>query len=95
MRRRAAGRMPMKPGTATARSSQRMPYHDDDVDDDVDQGRRGECFEHLKREFLHRPRCAVSSMSPMVSATEEFLMMLRNSEVSGGRMMRKAIGSST
>ena len=26
-------------------------------------------------------------------ATEVFLMVLRNSEVSGGKMMRKAIGS--
>ena len=29
----------------------------------------------------------------MVIATEEFLMVLRNSDVSGGRMMRNAIGS--
>ncbi len=28
-------------------------------------------------------------------ATAVFLMVLRNSEVSGGRMMRNAIGSST
>ena len=31
---------------------------------------------------------AVSSINPIVSATALFLMMLRNSEVSGGRMMR-------
>ena len=31
---------------------------------------------------------AVSSISPMVRATALFLMTLRNSEVSGGRMMR-------
>ena len=36
---------------------------------------------------------AVSSISPMVSATELFLMMLRNSLVSGGRITRHAIGS--
>ena len=38
---------------------------------------------------------AVSSIKPMVSATALFLMMLRNSDVSGGRMIRYAIGSST
>jgi len=31
----------------------------------------------------------------MVIATEVFLMVLRNSDVSGGRMMRYAIGKST
>ena len=31
----------------------------------------------------------------MVEQTAEFLKMLRISEVSGGTMMRKAIGSST
>jgi hypothetical protein len=37
----------------------------------------------------------VNSIRPMVMATEVFLMVLRNSEVSGGRMIRNAIGSST
>ena len=37
----------------------------------------------------------VNSIRPMVMATAVFLMVLRNSEVSGGRMMRNAIGSST
>src|SRR5439155_16808672 len=37
----------------------------------------------------------VSSRRPMVSATEEFLMMFIDSEVSGGRMMRKACGRIT
>ena len=37
----------------------------------------------------------VSSIRPMVMATAVFLMVERNSDVSGGRMMRKAIGSST
>ena len=37
----------------------------------------------------------VNSIRLMVMATEVFLMVLRNSEVSGGRMMRKAIGSRT
>jgi hypothetical protein len=32
--------------------------------------------------------CAVSSSTPMVSAVEEFLKMVRNSEVIGGTMMR-------
>ena len=31
----------------------------------------------------------------MVSATDEFLMTFMNSEVSGGRMMRKACGRMT
>jgi len=39
--------------------------------------------------------CAVSSRMPMVSAVDEFLKMVRNSEVIGGMMMRKAIGSVT
>ena len=38
---------------------------------------------------------AVNSIKPMVSATELFLMILRNSLVSGGRIMRTASGSST
>ena len=37
----------------------------------------------------------VSSIRPMVIATEVFLMVARNSDVSGGMMMRNAIGSST
>ena len=37
----------------------------------------------------------VSSIRPMVIATDVFLMVLRNSDVSGGMMMRNAIGSST
>ena len=37
----------------------------------------------------------VSSIKPMVMATDVFLMVLRNSEVSGGMMMRNAIGSRT
>ncbi|MCY1563340.1 hypothetical protein D9M68_1008970 [compost metagenome] len=39
--------------------------------------------------------CASSSIRPISEATEEFLKMLRNSEVSGGMMMRKACGSRT
>ncbi len=37
----------------------------------------------------------VSSIRPMVMATAVFLMVLRNSDVSGGMMIRNAIGSST
>ncbi|MNN95101.1 hypothetical protein D3C81_2138520 [compost metagenome] len=36
---------------------------------------------------------AVSSIRPMVRATELFLMMFKNSLVSGGMMTRAAIGS--
>ncbi len=38
---------------------------------------------------------AVSSIRPIVMATEVFLMVERNSEVSGGRIIRNAIGNST
>ncbi|MNL80862.1 hypothetical protein D3C87_2078210 [compost metagenome] len=34
--------------------------------------------------------CASSSIRPIKDATEEFLKMLRNSEVSGGMTMRSA-----
>ncbi|MCY1374338.1 hypothetical protein D9M69_616750 [compost metagenome] len=39
--------------------------------------------------------CPVSSMSPIVSATAEFLNTFRKSEVSGGMTMRRACGRIT
>lgn len=36
---------------------------------------------------------AVSSTSPIVSATDVFLIVFRNSDVDGGRMIRNAVAA--
>jgi len=77
-----------------------MPKRHDDVDHDVDDGRRGECLEYLERELLHRARPrAVSSISPMVSATalflddvEKFRGQRRKNDPIGHRQQNVAVG---
>jgi len=64
----------MKPGTATRFCEPAHERDRDEIHEDVDHGRGGERLEHLNvNSCIERP-AAVSSMRPIVSATDVFLI---------------------
>jgi hypothetical protein len=68
---------------------------EDKCNQQVERGRRAERFKAVKRKILDLSALRRQSITPMVRASEEFLTIDRNSEVSGGRTTRKACGIKT
>ena len=95
----ACGAVPMKPGTATLRSTpaHRVGHHD--VDRDVDQRRGGEGLEHLEGEFLHGARARGELHQAdgerdraVLDDVEEFRRERRQDDAVGHRQERVDVG---